>query len=180
MKVTVYHVNSFTADSKAGNPAGVVLDGNGLNEAQMLAVAKNVGFSETAFISSSNNATRRLRFFTPTEEVDLCGHATIASWSLMLQRHLINAGISTQDTLAGQLKVMASANGLIYMEQTSASFFETVEPSSIMSILGITEADFHGTLKPQVVSTGLKDLIVILTQKTCLTTLSRAIENRKT
>lgn len=172
MKIVAYHVNAFTADSKAGNPAGVVLDADDLNNAEMLAIAKEVGFSETAFISKSKEATKRLRFFTPTEEVDLCGHATIASWSLMYQCHIVDKGISTQDTLAGLLKVDVGADGLIYMQQASASFFEVVEADIVASILGIKPSDLSSTLKPQVVSTGLKDLIVILNSEEVLNNLT--------
>lgn len=171
MKTTVYYVNAFTADSKAGNPAGVVLDADNLSENEMLAIAKEVGFSETAFVSRSEEATRRLRFFTPTEEVDLCGHATIASWSLMHQRNLVDQGISTQETLAGLLKVEVGADGLIFMEQAKATFFEVVEPEIVAPILGIKPTDFNNLFKPQVVSTGLKDLIVILNSEEVLNCL---------
>ena len=149
---------------------------DGLDKAQMLAVAKEVGFSETAFICKSSRATQRLRFFTPTNEVDLCGHATIASWAFMKQRDRISEGIAVQETLAGLLKVDVRTDGLIYMEQTESRFFETVEPSSIKSILGITENDFHETLRPQVVSTGLKDLIVILRSEAVLNDLVPDLE----
>lgn len=171
MRTTVYHVNAFTADSKAGNPAGVVLDADSLSEKEMLTIAKEVGFSETAFISKSEEATRRLRFFTPTEEVDLCGHATIASWSLMHQRNSVDQGISTQETLAGILKVEVGADGLIFMEQAKVTFFEVVEPEIVAPILGIKPIDFNSLFKPQVVSTGLKDLIVILNSEEVLNSL---------
>jgi PhzF family phenazine biosynthesis protein len=171
MKTTVYHVNAFTADSKAGNPAGVVLDADSLSGSEMLAIAKEVGFSETAFVSESDKATKRLRFFTPTEEVDLCGHATIASWSLMYQHNLVDQGISTQETLAGLLKVEVGADGLIFMEQAKAALFEVVESEIVAPILGIKPTDFNSLFKPQVVSTGLKDLIVILNSEDVLNSL---------
>lgn len=171
MKTTVYHVNAFTANFKADNPAGVVLDAGNLNDKEMLAVAKEVGFSETAFVSKSEEATKRLRFFTPKEEVNLCGHATIASWSLMHQHNLVDRGISTQETLAGLLKVEVGADGLIFMEQAKATFFEGVEPEIVAPILGIKPTDVNGLFKPQVVSTGLKDLIVILNSEKVLNSL---------
>ncbi len=172
MQVTVYHVNAFTADSSGGNPAGVVLEADNLNDTQMLTIAKEVGFSETAFISESDKATKKLRFFTPTEEVDLCGHATIASWSLMRHKQLVNVGVSNQDTLAGLLKVDVRADGLVYMEQTDVQFYETIEPKKLISILGINETDFNESLKPLIVSTGLKDLIVILKDEAVLNNLN--------
>lgn len=168
MKVVVNHVNAFTAESEGGNPAGIVFDADDCNDEQLQDIAKKVGFSETAFISKSSEATRRLRFFTPTEEVDLCGHATIASWSLMRQRDLINNGTFTQLTSAGILKVDIGTDGLVYMEQANAEFFEHIDTLGIQSILGITDSDFHATLKPQIVSTGLKDVIVVLNNEAAL------------
>ena len=79
MNVKVITLNSFALESGGGNPAGVVLDASGLAEAQMLEIAKKVGFSETAFVMESDKSDFRVRFFTPEAEVDLCGHATIGA-----------------------------------------------------------------------------------------------------
>ena len=82
--IKVYTLNAFTDDVSGGNPAGVVLDADNLTEKQMQGIAKKVGFSETAFVMSSDSADFRVRFFTPSDEVDLCGHATIATFKLLL------------------------------------------------------------------------------------------------
>ena len=78
-----YTVNAFTANGEHGNPAGVVLDAEHLSDEQMLTIARQIDLSETAFVSASSRADYRIRFFTTTDEVDLCGHATIAAWSLL-------------------------------------------------------------------------------------------------
>ncbi len=80
--VTVYSVNAFTLNGKGGNPAGVCLDADGLSESKMQAIAAKVGYSETAFVQKpvSAKADYKTRFFTPTREVNLCGHATIATF----------------------------------------------------------------------------------------------------
>src|SRR6185369_17713524 len=91
MKIKVFTLNSFAKTQEGGNPAGVVLDSGNLSEVQMLAAAKEVGFSETAFVGKSNKADFKVRFFTPTDEVDLCGHATIATYALMQHNHKIKA-----------------------------------------------------------------------------------------
>ena len=69
--IKVYTLNAFTDDVSGGNPAGVVLDADNLTEKQMQGIAKKVGFSETAFVMSSDSADFRVRFFTPSDEVDL-------------------------------------------------------------------------------------------------------------
>ena len=69
--VRVLHVDAFSARPGMGNPAGVLLDADGLGEATMQAIAHAVGFNETAFVLPSTRANLRLRYFTPGHEVDL-------------------------------------------------------------------------------------------------------------
>src|SRR4051812_31708469 len=70
---------AFTDDPAGGNPAGVVLDAAGMSEDDMLAVAADVGFSETAFVKPLSAGVYDLRYFSPLAEVAFCGHATIAA-----------------------------------------------------------------------------------------------------
>lgn len=82
----IYQVDSFTKNRFCGNPAGVVLNANGLSEEQMQQIARELNNSETAFILSPNSSHYdiEVRFFTPTKEVPICGHATIAAHLLGL------------------------------------------------------------------------------------------------
>jgi PhzF family phenazine biosynthesis protein len=137
----------------------------------MLSVAAKLGFSETAFVSKSSVATHKVRFFTPTDEVDLCGHATIATWSLMHQRKLHTQGTYTQETLAGVLSIQINEDGLVFMEQAPPTFFETIRPGELTSCLGIEEHDFHTYLVPQIVSTGLRDIMVVVKDEQVLTSI---------
>ena len=171
MSEKLYIVNAFTANGENGNPAGVMLDADGLDESKMLAVAAEVGLSETAFVSQSDHATRKVRFFTPTTEVDLCGHATIATWSLLHKLGGLSAGTYTQETKAGRLKVAIQSDGLVFMEQTSAAFFDEIEPAEVAGMLGIEAHDFHTSLRPQIVSTGIKDLLIPTINKSVLARL---------
>ncbi len=71
---------AFSADPAGGNPAGVVLDARDLSDAQMLGVAAEVGYSETAFVTGDRGgSTYRERYFSPLAEVPFCGHATVAT-----------------------------------------------------------------------------------------------------
>jgi len=75
---------AFTTAEAGGNPAGVVLDAGAMDEAAMLAIAQEVGYSETAFITpvaSADGVTTeaRVRYFSPVAEVAFCGHATVAA-----------------------------------------------------------------------------------------------------
>ena len=77
----LYHIDSFTRTPFRGNPAGVVLDADGLSEAQMQDIARELKHSETAFVLRPSSADHDVwvRFFTPAVEVPVCGHATIAA-----------------------------------------------------------------------------------------------------
>lgn len=90
MNRCVYHYDAFSKDPNKGNPAGVVLDASQMSEEKMQQIAHQVGFNEMAFILPSYEADMRLRYFTPGQEVDLCGHATVASVYAFYTRQLIH------------------------------------------------------------------------------------------
>ena len=79
--VEVYVASAFSKDGAGGNKAGVVLERPELAAAEKMAIAKELGYSETAFVCRSSAADFSLEYFTPTEEVPLCGHATIGTSS---------------------------------------------------------------------------------------------------
>jgi PhzF family phenazine biosynthesis protein len=77
-----------TADPQphSGNPAGVVVNAEGLTRADMLRIAAELGFSETAFLTAVTPASARIRYFTPRDEISFCGHATIAAGVALARR----------------------------------------------------------------------------------------------
>ena len=78
MGQTIYQVDSFTSRAFAGNPAAVCILTTPGDEAWMRDVAREMNLSETAFLVPKDSGFN-LRWFTPTVEVALCGHATLAS-----------------------------------------------------------------------------------------------------
>jgi PhzF family phenazine biosynthesis protein len=88
-KIQVHQVDAFTRDRFTGNPAGVVLNADGLTEAQMLAIARELNNADTAFILSPENDDHnvRARFFTPRTEAGFVGHATVAAHYVLSRRH---------------------------------------------------------------------------------------------
>jgi PhzF family phenazine biosynthesis protein len=94
---------AFTDDPAGGNPAGIVLDARALDEQQMRAIAADVGYSETAFITGGTGDTLRVRYFSPESEVPFCGHATIATAVAYAERNA--AGELHLDTRAGRVDV---------------------------------------------------------------------------
>jgi PhzF family phenazine biosynthesis protein len=167
MNVKVYLLNAFVAEKRGGNPAGVMLDADELTSEQMRYIAAEVGFSETAFVEKSSNADFKLSFFTPTEEVDICAHATIAAYSVLLQKGLVTARSYMQEIKAGTLPVEIRTNTTIFMDQLKPTYFEELPIARLADVLQIEEALIKDThLKPQIISTGTRELLVpILTRE---------------
>jgi len=155
----LYTLNAFSKTPKGGNPAGVVLIADNLSDGDMQQIATKAGLSETAFVSRSTVASYKVRFFTPVQEVDLCGHATIATFYLMHHLKIIKKGSYTQETKAGILRIEVTDH-TVTMEQPSPTFYETIDKATIAQSLNIpTNAIVEG-LPAQIVSTGLKDIII--------------------
>ncbi|GIG67748.1 PhzF family phenazine biosynthesis protein [Phytomonospora endophytica] len=109
---------TFTTDPNAGNPAGVVLDAHGLTTETMQDIARDVGYSETAF-AVRDILGIRVRYFSPLTEVDFCGHATIALACAYAARH--GTGTVTFATNAGAIPVTTKTwDGHVTATLTSA------------------------------------------------------------
>lgn len=160
-KVTVELVNSFTKNGEGGNAAGVVLNADGLTDEQKLTIAQEVGFSETAFVSNDSEVDFNLSFFTTTDEVDFCGHATVAAFSTMFQKGMLAAGTYIQRTKAGVLEVAIEPTGEVIMEQQLPQTFGCFSSQDVASLLGIKQAAITSTELPiEIISTGLPDVII--------------------
>lgn len=174
MEKKFYQLDAFTDRPFGGNPAGVILTAEDLTEKQMLNIAREMALSETAFVIKSNESEYdyEVRFFTPTEEVDLCGHATIATFTIMAEKGMINSdnkkAIVRQKTLAGILPVEIFFKNRrvsrIMMTQASPKYFFTVEDiNEIANIMGINCRDIglNGfSAVPMAFSTGLPDIML--------------------
>ncbi len=175
--IEVYVVNAFVEDNRGGNPAGVVINGTSLTEPQMQSIAAELGYSETAFILPSKKADYRVRFFTPTNEVDFCGHATVGAFATLYHLGKIDAGEYTQQTGAGVLKVEVSPEGRITMQQVLPQFGDEYAAEDVAKLLGLSAEDILATGLPvQAVSTGLMDVIVPVTDERQLLEMTPDLE----
>lgn len=168
-KVKYYIVNAFTDTPLGGNPAGVVLlDADTFPaDGSMLQVAATLGFSETAFVRRHSAEEFTIRYFTPKAEVELCGHATIASFSLLRQRGLAS-GHCLCHTLAGDLNI--EAGNQVMMQMAKARIVETIaDVEAVYQALGVTS--YRPTMPVQVVYSGLPDIMVPLPDVATLQTL---------
>lgn len=176
--IKVYLINSFVTGTQGGNPAGVVLDlDNNLNEVQMQQIATTVGVSETAFIKSSEVADFEVRFFTPTDEVPLCGHATIASFWLLCEEKMIPKGNLIQQTKAGLLDISIDlSTKRVYMRQTTP-----LEINESLLISPSFEKAFpdlqrNPDLPVAIWSTGLADILLPVADRNALLALKPDFE----
>ncbi len=156
-------IDAFTREPLTGNAAGLLPDAAGLQTDQLQAIARELQVSETAFLFPSDDADRRIRYFTPTQEVDLCGHATIAAHAFLSEAGDITAGSHTLETNLGVLDIEVTAD-TVWMSQESASVHEVdLEYGRIADALGVDPAtliDVGADLPLMTASTGLPYLIV--------------------
>jgi PhzF family phenazine biosynthesis protein len=103
MTTEVLRYTAFSTDPAGGNPAGVVLDASELGDQDMLRIAKEVGYSESAFLTRTADRAYRVRYFSPLAEVDFCGHATIATSVALAER--IGAGPLVFRTNTGDVTI---------------------------------------------------------------------------
>lgn len=153
----LYRLIAFPRTKNGGNRAGVYLDADKLSDEEMQNIAKMVGYSETAFVMSSETADYKVRFFTPTSEVDLCGHATIATFNLLKILDIVENGSYTQETKAGILNIDIQDN-LVYMQQPNPVYSEIVSYEELKECF--ENVEFNERFKPQVISTGLREIFL--------------------
>ena len=178
MKPQVYHVDAFTSVPFRGNSAGVVLHADGLSEAQMQLIARELRHSETAFLLTSDDSDVRIRYFTPTVEVPICGHATVAAH--YVRAKVLGLGNSTvwQTSLAGRHRVDIEASDNDYrisLEQGVPGFEAPLEGAvraAIIDALHLSEDDMLPGLPIQVATTGHSKVMIALQPEVDLDALS--------
>ncbi len=171
-----YIVDAFTDKLFGGNPAGVVILENGADfpdDEVMRKTAAELRYSETAFIKPLNENEFQIRYFTPFAEVDLCGHATIGSFFALVDAKLASLGSSYFcNTLAGHLNIGLSKDSA-WMDMGSPEALNKITEKNALhelyNIMGITE-EMQGevligektgtTLLPEMISTGLPDIMM--------------------
>lgn len=158
MDLAIYKLISFPKDTTGGNEAGVVLNADSLNEKEMLAISKDIGFSETAFVSKSIDADFNVRFFTPAKEVNLCGHATIATFNLLRDLGEILPGLYTQKTKAGILKLDVKED-IVFMEQNKPIFGQLLDKEVVGKCFN-NENYLNQELPIIILSTGMREIFI--------------------
>ncbi|EGY80563.1 PhzF family phenazine biosynthesis protein [Peptoniphilus indolicus] len=170
--LNMYLVNAFTDRTFDGNPTGVVVGSNSLNDEEMQKIARDLRMSETVFIDRLDVGVYKTRFFTPNEEISLCGHATIATFYALCKHNYIlpiEDGIKkvVQHTKSGKVYV-----DLEYKDEEIQNVYILLDgvinkrissDEEIINALGITKDKLGIGDKfyaPAKVKTGLQDIVV--------------------
>ena len=162
---------AFTTSPEGGNPAGVWV-GESLPEPyQMQKIAREVGFSETAFLAPANGNVRTVRYFSPEAEVPFCGHATIAA-GVALGRQA-GGGVYQFNTTVGRIPVEVSRrNGVMHASLTSVNpKFEPVTSSLLanaLSVLGWDKKELDDSIPPARAFAGAWHLVIAVKSKSRL------------
>lgn len=166
-------VDAFTTTPLEGNACAVVLDARGLDDATMLAIAKETNLSETSFVFPGDaDADFVVRYWTPGGEIPLAGHPTIATTHALRE-----SGILAPDVMTVTLKMPAGvipvtirtgAPTTYAMSQPAPSFLATAPRAEIAAALGLHEDDLLEGTTPQTVSTGTPQLMIALASRDAL------------
>lgn len=164
----LYQVDSFTKEKFKGNPAGVITNADGLTDYEMQKIAMELNNSETAFIfsSDSNEYDVHIRFFTPTNEVPICGHATIAAHYTRAVKNGFNTSRVYHKTGAGILPVdiiKENEDYKIVMTQGKIEFgniIDGINKEKLLAALNIKSSDLLKNYEIQIVSTGHSKVMV--------------------
>ncbi|TVX88420.1 PhzF family phenazine biosynthesis isomerase [Paenibacillus agilis] len=169
--VTIYHYDAFSNIAGKGNPVGVVLDADKLTAEQMQQIALDVGFNETVFVCPSQSADLRLVYYTPGHEMNLCGHATIAALTCLLdEKRIVGRAAVTIETKAGVLPIhieqSEQGEWKITMRQDEPQFVPyTGDRGQLASLIGLSEEELHPDLPIVYGSTGIWTLLVPIAKR---------------
>ncbi|GHU96283.1 phenazine biosynthesis protein [Clostridia bacterium] len=141
----LFHADAFTDKVFKGNPAAVCLlsDGERLSDDDMQSFAAEFNLSETAFLSRINNEIH-LRWFTPQVEVDLCGHATLASAHVLWESGFVKRGATIEfRTKSGVLSAYEKA-GRVVIDLPAKPTHDVEPPNDLLESLGVRDAVYIG------------------------------------
>jgi len=159
MSPDVLRYAAFSDRPTGGNPAGVVLDAAGLSDERMLAIAAEVGYSETAFVDGED-----IRYFSPLAEVPFCGHATVATAVALADRD--GPGERVFRTRSGAVPVITRRDGQGRVTATLTSVEPRVEPvedadvDEVLAALRWARGDLDPALPPRVGFAGAHHLVM--------------------
>ena len=164
----IYLVDAFTETRFEGNAAGVVLDADHLSVTEMQRLARELNASETAFVKAGTNGSFDVRFYTPTTEINFCGHATVGVFHALAKTGKLKlangVGQFTEHTKGGSFPIRVDEeNGRILVTMTQQEYKMTSLPfdaEQIVSALGLKMNDMDKDFPPMLARTANKHLMI--------------------
>jgi PhzF family phenazine biosynthesis protein len=150
--IEILRYAAFSDNPSGGNPAGVVLDARTLSDAEMLTVAADVGYSETAFLTAGTGREYRVRYFSPLAEVPFCGHATVGTAVALAHRD--GPGEFHFTTNAGQVPVTVDATMRATLTSVPASVAPMTGLPELLAALRWDATDLDPALPPLIAYAG--------------------------
>ena len=187
MSLPLYIVDVFARERYAGNQLAVVTDAGDLTDDEMQAIAAEMDYSETTFVTGPpDDGAWPVRIFTPSAEIPFAGHPTLGT-AAVIREHLADArpDAVTLDLDVGEIPVTADATGgeeTLWMTQRAPEFRDRLDHRDLADVLGLTEDAVDDGWPVQVVSTGLPTIVVPLVDRDALEAiaLDRAAYDRVT
>lgn len=161
MEVPFRLVDVFAEEPLGGNQLCVVTDPSGLSDRQMQAIAREIGFSETTFVTEAADDRYAMRIFTPAGELPFAGHPTLGTAYVLASEGRVGKNL-TQTVAAGEYEVEVDlTTRFVRVRVPEPAFGATVDDQTLVAdAAGISVRDLHPDLVPQVVSIGLPHLMV--------------------
>jgi PhzF family phenazine biosynthesis protein len=177
----VERVSAFAYKNIGGNPAGVLILDEILSEKQMLEIAKEVNYSETAFLLKQDNSFR-IRYFSPETEISFCGHATIASGFILGQKF----GLGIYDLVLNddkiQIEVTKNNNKIFTSINSVKTYTYDIEEDYINNIIdsfSFSKNDLNEKYPIKVSFSGINNLILFVKNKKTLQEMKYDFEKVK-
>jgi len=179
-KLITYQIDSFTTEKFKGNPAGVVLNADGLSDDQMRMIARELNNSETAFLFSpdTEDCDGVIRYFTPKTEVPTCGHATIAALYAKAKEENLDSCVLRMRTRIGVLPCeIIKKNNDHQVVMTQGKFelspaFDGSTSQQLLAHLGLEKSDLDERCPIHIASTGHSKVMIGIKSRKKLNSLT--------
>lgn len=186
MKRRFFIYDAFTNEIFKGNPAGIILDANGLKKEVMQLIAKEIGYPETVFLQQKSDNSIKVNFFTPKEEIDLCGHATIAYTTSLVENNIIDfkdgENILEVETNLGKLPIVINIkdkrieNIMMYQASPQLDKNFKLKKEELAKALNLNIDEFDEKIEIVKAYTGVWDLMISVKSKEILDKITIDIE----
>lgn len=170
--MNIHRIAAFSHNHMGGNPAGVVISNTMPSDKEMLKIAKEIGYSETAFLQKENNNKWKIRYFSPNLEVDFCGHATIASGAVIGARY--GEGVYKLVLNHSEIEIYISKTvdkGYLVTFESPQTWSKPVSESQVNEVLSLFDLS-HSELNPdfpvRYAFAGAKHMILVLQDRITL------------